>query len=117
MKSGDPFALGGLWDAWRNPRTGQEEKTFSIVTVPANPLLARIHNTKKRMPLILTPEIEREWLARPLKEGEVREIAGRLDETVLKAYPVTRKITARGVDGSRMALLERHDYPELEEGQ
>ncbi len=115
MKSGEPFALAGLWGAWKNPGTGQEERTFTIVTIPANPLLASIHNTKKRMPLILTPDIEREWLARPLEEKEIRKVTGRLDDKVLHAYPVSRAIASRNVDGSRMELLDSHDYPELEE--
>ena len=115
MKSGEPFALAGLWETWKNPGTGREERTFTVITVPANPLLARIHNTKKRMPLILIPEVEREWLARPLKEKEIREVTGRLDDKVLYAYPVSRAIASRDVDSSRMELLDRHDYPELEE--
>ena len=115
MKSGDSFALAGLWEAWHNPETGYEEKTFSIITVPANPLLARIHNTRKRMPFILTPEVEKEWLTRQLKEKEVRAIMEWFDENVLTAYPVSRQITSRNVDNSRMELLDRHDYLELEE--
>ena len=112
MRSGELFALAGLWDAWRNPATGGEEKTFTIVTVPANPLLARIHNTKKRMPLILSREAEREWLARPFGKDEVREVTEGFDETVLEAYPVTRRIASRDVDGSDGSLLDRRDVPE-----
>jgi len=117
LRSGEPLALAGLWEAWRHPRTGRMVKTFSIVTVPANPLLARIHNTKKRMPLILVPEVERAWLDRPLKEGEIWELTARFDESMLEAYPVSRRIASRNVDGTRMALLERRDYPGLEGDQ
>jgi putative SOS response-associated peptidase YedK len=112
MRSGEPFALAGLWDAWRNPATGGEEKTFTIVTVPANPLLARIHNTKKRMPLILSREAEREWLARPFGKDEVREVTEGFGETVLEAYPVTRRIASRNVDRADRSLLDRYEVPE-----
>ena len=50
------FAFAGIWDSW------QEWKGFSILTMAANPLMARIHNTAKRMPFILTPENEMKWL-------------------------------------------------------
>ena len=50
------FAFAGIWDTW------QDWKGFSILTMPANPLMARIHNTAKRMPFILTPENETKWL-------------------------------------------------------
>ena len=113
LKTGEPFALAGLWEAWRNPEDGREEKTFTVVTVPANPLLTTIHNTKKRMPFILTPEAERAWLARPLGMDEAGEIVEGFDASVLEAYPVSRRIATRNVDGSRMELLDRHDYPEL----
>ena len=50
------FAFAGIWDTW------QDWKGFSILTLPANPLMARIHNTAQRMPFILRPENEQKWL-------------------------------------------------------
>jgi hypothetical protein len=48
MKDGSPFGLAGLWENWRNPNTGEWERTFAIITVPSNELVGRIHN---RMPI------------------------------------------------------------------
>ena len=42
-------SLAGLWENWRNPKTGEWERTFAIITVPSNELLAHIHD---RMPAI-----------------------------------------------------------------
>ncbi len=36
--------------------------TCSIITTAANELMSEIHNTKKRMPVILNPEAEKAWL-------------------------------------------------------
>ena len=36
MKDGSPFGLAGLWENWRNPNTGEWERTFAIITVPSN---------------------------------------------------------------------------------
>ena len=37
--------------------------TYTIITRPANELMATIHNTKQRMPYILKPGDEKAWLA------------------------------------------------------
>jgi hypothetical protein len=60
MKDGSPFGLAGLWENWRNPNTGEWERTFAIITVPSNPLVAKIHN---RMPAILDPGSYDRWLS------------------------------------------------------
>jgi putative SOS response-associated peptidase YedK len=48
--------------------------TFSIITTRANPLLERIHNTRKRMPVILKREEERKYLEKDLGAGEIDAI-------------------------------------------
>ncbi len=57
-----PFAMGGIYNIWVNKQSGEEIKTFTIITLPANEQMATIHNTKKRMPLILTEQNEMAWL-------------------------------------------------------
>lgn len=56
------FSFGGLWNEWVDKETGEVIPTFTILTTEANEQMARIHNSKKRMPLILTAETEMEWL-------------------------------------------------------
>ncbi len=62
LPNNDLFAFGGIWSAWVDKSTGEIIKTYSIVTTQANELMAEIHNNKKRMPVILNPENEKEWL-------------------------------------------------------
>jgi putative SOS response-associated peptidase YedK len=57
-RSGQPLALAGLWEAWRDPG-GQMVETATIVTVAANALVAAVHN---RMPAILLGEALAAWL-------------------------------------------------------
>lgn len=60
--SKDLFTLGIVIAPWTNQDTGEIVNTFSIITTVANPLLAEIHNEKKRMPLVI-PEGDRDaWL-------------------------------------------------------
>jgi putative SOS response-associated peptidase YedK len=59
MRDGSPFALGGLWENWKSPVTGQWVRTFCIITTPANVIVSRIH---RRMPLILARSDLDRWL-------------------------------------------------------
>jgi len=56
------FAFAGLWSAWHDKSTGQILNTYTILTTEANPLMAEIHNSKKRMPVIIQANSEMEWL-------------------------------------------------------
>ena len=62
LENEELFAFAGLYSIWQNPTTGEEKNTYTIVTTEANPLMAEIHNIKKRMPIILCPEDEQKWL-------------------------------------------------------
>ena len=55
------LGLAGLWENWKNPSTGEWERTFAIITVPSNELVGEIHN---RMPAILDPKGYDRWLGR-----------------------------------------------------
>jgi putative SOS response-associated peptidase YedK len=38
------------------------QQSFAILTTAANELMAKVHNSAKRMPIIITPTAEEEWL-------------------------------------------------------
>ncbi len=62
LATNDTFALGGLYNNWIDKTTGEIISTYTILTTAANELMSNIHNSKKRMPLILPPTEERDWL-------------------------------------------------------
>jgi len=65
MKDGSPFGIGGLWENWKDPTSGDWVRTFAIITTDANELVAEIHD---RLPLILAP-------------GDLRPLAGATSRT------------------------------------
>jgi putative SOS response-associated peptidase YedK len=62
LKDQIAFALAGLYDQWTNPETREIINTFTVITTRANPMMEEIHNLKKRMPVILSPGKEFNWL-------------------------------------------------------
>ena len=56
------FAFAGIYSSWVNPFTNEIVNSYSIVTTEANEVMAEIHNIKKRMPVVLTPQNEMDWL-------------------------------------------------------
>ena len=62
LRNEELFAFAGLYSHWVDQNTGKIINTYSILTTEANPLLAEIHNSKKRMPIVLNQEDESRWL-------------------------------------------------------
>ena len=76
---GEPFALAGLWERWENGRTYE---TVTVVTTAANDRVRPIHD---RMPVVLPPDRERDWLATDGGEDLLEPYPG--DD--LAAFPVS----------------------------
>ncbi len=62
LPNDETFAFAGLWSIWTNSTTGELIETYTILTCVANNLLSKIHNTKKRMPIIIAKNDESSWL-------------------------------------------------------
>ncbi len=69
------FTFGGIWSQWRNSKNHQVIQSYSIVTTKANDLMAEIHNSKQRMPLVLNKNEEEKWLSNAsLEDFKIRNI-------------------------------------------
>lgn len=91
-KDNEVFAFAGLFENWTNKENGETIQTFSIITTTANKLLARIHNIKQRMPVILLPETEREWINNSLSQKELAELLKPFPDGQLIAEPIEGRI-------------------------
>jgi hypothetical protein len=58
MKDGSPFGIAGVWENWKDPRSGDWVRTFAILTTDANELgrvpkywvhAVGCHHPRKRM--------------------------------------------------------------------
>jgi putative SOS response-associated peptidase YedK len=75
LKDESPFCFAGVWEAWKDPSTGEWLRSCSIITTEANELVAQIHD---RMPVILRESDFATWL------GDTRETDLKL---LLRPYP------------------------------
>jgi len=92
LKDEEIFSFGGLYEQWRNPAANETERTFAILTVPANRLCAGIHNGGKnpfRMPLIIRRDDESRWIDRSLKKPEIARFFQSFDANGMDAYPIS----------------------------
>ena len=111
----DYFSLGAIYDTWINQQTGDIKNTFSILTTPANPLMEKIQNLKKRMPLILSPEDEMKWLDPDLKTEQIKELIKPFPESKMTVYTIS--LAANNLRNNRdiPEILNPVYYPELAE--
>jgi putative SOS response-associated peptidase YedK len=63
MPDNDAFAFAGLYSHWTDRNTGEIISTYTILTTEAIGLMREIHNSKKRMPVILDRANEQLWLS------------------------------------------------------
>jgi putative SOS response-associated peptidase YedK len=82
------FSMAGLYDQWLNPLTGEALFSFTILTTEANGLMSNIHNTKKRMPVLLQPAQEEAWLHMEIIPNQLQL----LPEKEMKAHEIDRRI-------------------------
>lgn len=113
LKNDELFFLGGIYDSWVNKETGEVFNTFSIITTPANPLMAKIHNRKQRMPFILNQEQISIWINPNLKEDVIKPMMQPFDEHLMKAYSISKRIASKTSDPNVPEALEPVEYPEL----
>jgi putative SOS response-associated peptidase YedK len=117
LKDEDVFMFAGIWDSWKEKNTGEIYNSYSIITTEANPLLAKIHNTKKRMPVILDPEKEFLWLDESLKPGDIMGLLKPYCEKEMQAHTINReKILSKNTSYNE-DLLKSYHYAELELGR
>lgn len=102
-ENGGVFTLAGLTASWRG------NITFSVITAPANSLLAKVHNKKKRMPVVFFDrDEERAWLDPHLCETEMNRFFTDREHPEMTGWPVA-PFYGRG-ETDTPGAWERHHY-------
>lgn len=101
MADGTAFGLAGLWENWKDPASDAWVRTFAIITVPANALVATIH---ARMPAILRPEDYARWLG---TDEDPRDALAPYPAELMAMWPVSQRVNAARDDDA--GLIEAID--------
>lgn len=100
MRDRQPFAMAGLWQLCQGP-DGQHVRTATIATVPANSVLAPIHD---RMPAILTDDALSLWLSSDVSPDDLQACLLPFDSAAMDAIPV--RLLVNDVRNDSPAVIE-----------
>jgi putative SOS response-associated peptidase YedK len=88
MNDGAPFGIAGIWENWQEPASGEWIRTFAVITVPSNELVAKIHD---RMPAILEPEDCVRWLG---MEPDPHDVLISFPAERMRMWPISKRINS-----------------------
>jgi len=107
----EPFAFAGLWSIWHGGRE-QTLRTCTILTTAANETIADLHD---RMPVILTPGHEAEWLDLDTPPGRLHEILAGLPARHTELAAVSSAVNDVRNDGPECLLAPTTEPPPAEQ--
>jgi putative SOS response-associated peptidase YedK len=107
LKDQEYFYMPGLYNEWLDPETSSFVNTVAFGITASNTVMDQIHNSKKRMPSILTDELAWEWLMEKPSEERLSQIA--------RTQIPSRLLEFCTIDRNYRTALEATpaDYPEL----
>ncbi len=104
------LSIAGLYDVWTENNTGEVFNTFSILTTDANDLMAEIHNSAKRMPVILDKTAEHTWIDISAATGVVLDLLKPCPSEFLKAHTVGPLVNDRTSDRNTPDVIRPFNY-------
>src|SRR5688572_31616411 len=71
-----------------------------------------VHNSKKRMPVFINKENEKDWLNRDLKKDDVMDLCKPYQDPSMRAYTISKMLTTRGINVNVPDVLAPFNYNE-----
>jgi putative SOS response-associated peptidase YedK len=110
LKNQELFSIAGLYSRWRNPETDAKVYTYTVLTTKANKLMNEIHNSKRRMPVIIPKEYEKDWLNKNLTKDDVLAFCEPIDDSFMHAHTISKLITTRGAETNVPDVMKEVRY-------
>jgi putative SOS response-associated peptidase YedK len=108
QKDKEYFWIAGIWQEWTDADTGETVDTCALTTTNGNLVTKQIHNSKSRMPTMLTDELAWEWMFGKLDDKRITEIASyNLPWEEISYYTLAKDFL------SSHEPWKEHFYPEL----
>ncbi|MCY8938947.1 SOS response-associated peptidase [Peribacillus frigoritolerans] len=91
LKNHAPFGMAGLWESWKSPE-GISIYSCSVITTVPNELMTSIHD---RMPVILKPEDEKDWLNPSINDpAYLQQYLKSFDSEQMEAFEVSTDVNS-----------------------
>ena len=98
---GSPIlAMAGLWDRWRDPATGEDVLSCTIIVSGASAWMVPYHD---RMPVLIAEEDFDGWLGGTLGPEALRPAS----ESALREWPVSQRVNRTGFGDDDPTIIER----------
>jgi len=105
------FGIGGVWENWQDPATGEWVRSCAMITTSANDLVSKIHD---RMPVIVEPPDYARWLGEePEHAAEIKALLRPLPSNQMVMWPVSAQMNSPKFDD--VSVLDQIDRDPLEE--
>jgi putative SOS response-associated peptidase YedK len=99
LEDGEPFGFAGLWTSWRDPASGEQLRSCTIITTSANELVAPVHD---RMPVILPRGVEEQWLDRAVAPAEALQLLAPYPSEHMRSAEASMLVNAVANDDLRL---------------
>ncbi|MGG4268493.1 SOS response-associated peptidase [Peribacillus simplex] len=91
LKNHAPFGMAGIWESWKSPE-GINIYSCSVITTVPNELMTSIHD---RMPVILKPEDEKDWLNPSINDpAYLQQYLKSFDSEQMEAFEVSTDVNS-----------------------
>ena len=102
MADDGQMVMAGLWAKWKDPKSGAEIQSCTILTTSSNEVMAKVHD---RMPIILDKADWPKWLGEePATDQELLAMLRPSPDQVLKIWPVDKRVGNVRNKGAELAL-------------
>jgi putative SOS response-associated peptidase YedK len=101
MKDGKPYALAGLWERWKDRKSGTDLLTFTVITTDPNEVVEQLHD---RMPCIISEKDYDRWLQSGNSDRPPIDLLRPFDADKMTAWTVDKAVG--NVKNDSPALIE-----------
>ena len=100
------MAVAGVYDTWDRSAGIEPLTSFSIITIDADAQMAQIHNTTKRMPVILSSSRMEEWLNPTLPVVDAVQLLAAAEEGIITAHRINPDLLKAGRNRNIPEIIE-----------
>jgi putative SOS response-associated peptidase YedK len=102
MSDDVPMVMAGLWAKWKDPKSGSEIQSCTILTTASNKVMGDLHN---RMPVVLAESDWARWLGEePVTDDELLAMLKPCPDADLKIWAVDKRVGNVRNKGPELAL-------------